>query len=537
MGTPAKILVVDDEPDLEMLIKQRFRRKIRKEEISFDFALNGKQALEVLSKKPDIDLVLTDINMPEMDGLTLLEKIKEQEYLVKSIVVSAYGDMENIRTAMHKGAFDFVTKPIDFEDLQVTIDKSLNELLTIKEGIEAKEKLDVSIKEKLAAEESEKMKQQFLANMSHEIRTPMNAVLGMTNLLLDKDPKESQLKYLNAIKQSADNLITIINDILDFAKIEAGKIEFEEIEFQISKVFEGLENTLVFKVKEKKLDLNFEIDEAIPSIFIGDPVRLNQVLINLAGNAIKFTSEGGITIKAKLLSKETDSAKLQFSVSDTGIGISEDKLDKIFESFSQASSDTTRKFGGTGLGLTISKQLVELQGGKIWGESKLGEGTSFIFEISYKSAERPEEAPTKKLDIQELKQKLKGVKVLLVEDNAFNQMVAVDTLESMIEDVKIETAENGQIALDKLSEYSFNLVLMDVQMPVMDGCEATQKIRNSSNSFCEVPVMAMTASAVKSEVDRCFDSGMDEYISKPFEPDNLIEKMANLLTRKKEAMT
>jgi signal transduction histidine kinase len=317
-----------------------------------------------LQQGSTFDLLLTDINMPGMDGLTLLTRLKDLNLLFKAIVVSAYGDLQNIRTAMNSGAFDFITKPIDFQDLETTIYKTINELAVIRKGIEAQNKLQATILEKERAEierhkaeQSEKFKQQFLANMSHEIRTPINSIIGMTNLVLRSQLNDSQCKYLSIVKKSSSNLLVIINDILDLSKIEAGKMEFEKTPFLLSDTLETAYHTLLYKAEEKDLGFEFTIDEQLPHVLIGDPVRLNQVIINLASNAIKFTEKGFVHITAKQVDRSDHSVAVEFAVSDTGIGISEDKISKVFESFAQASSDTTRKYGGTGLGLTISKQL------------------------------------------------------------------------------------------------------------------------------------------------------------------------------------
>ena len=540
MDNTAKILVVDDEPDLEILIRQRFRHRIRNNELYFEFAGNGVEAMKMLTDDPDkFDMILTDINMPEMDGLTLLIRIKEQFRHYKAVVVSAYGDLENIRTAMNRGAFDFVTKPIDFKDLETTINKTIDEYKVIRQGQVAKEQLDITIRqkdlaelEKLKAEQSEKFKQQFLANMSHEIRTPMNSVIGLTNLLMKSKMDQQQEKYLNVIKKSSENLLVIINDILDLSKIEAGKMDFEKIAFSLNDCIDTVYHTMVFKSDEKNLELKHIIDAAVPEVVIGDPVRLNQILINLAGNAIKFTEKGTVTIHIKELSRGDNISILEFSITDSGIGIAQSQLDKIFESFSQASSDTTRKFGGTGLGLTISKQLVELQQGSIYVQSQVGKGTTFSFKIPYQIG-TVDDLNKSEHGIDDVNgEDLKGLRILLVEDNGFNQMVAVDTLNDLIPELIIDVAENGLESLEKLKEADYDIILMDIQMPEMDGFEASERIRKDfSAPKKNVPIMAMTANVTQEEVEKCFNSGMTAHISKPFDPQELLNKLGQLVLK------
>ncbi|MEO5571169.1 MAG: response regulator [Bacteroidia bacterium] len=536
----SKILVVDDEADLELLIRQKFRHRIRSNELQFEFASNGVEALQKLDNNKDLDMVLTDINMPVMDGLTLLSKIKEKEIHYKAVVVSAYGDMENIRTAMNRGAFDFLTKPIDFNDLETTINKTLFEINVIKQGIEAKHQLVKTIEEKRIAEiaqqkaeEAKKFEQQFLANMSHEIRTPMNVVIGMTNLLLKTNMNDQQQKYINAIKDSSENLLVIINDILDLSKIEAGKIGFESIHFSLFETVNLAQTTLKFKAEDKGLHMITDIDPTLPPMIIGDPVRLSQVLLNLAGNAIKFTEKGSITVQCKKLKEENKNVLIEFSVTDTGIGIAEEIVPKIFESFTQASSDTTRKYGGTGLGLTISKQLVELQAGSIHVTSTLGVGSTFSFILPYQiGSEMTKKEKVKNPDpglIDELRKK----RILLVEDNAFNQIVAADTIFDLIKGIHLDIAVNGRDAVEKLRKGEYDMVIMDIQMPEMDGYEATKFIRNNFDAPKKnIPIMAMTANVIKEEIEKCFDSGMNSYIAKPFDPEDLFIKISNLLLKK-----
>src|SRR5688572_11123015 len=407
------ILVVDDEPDMEMLIRQKFRKLISSGAYHFFFAGNGRQALEILNKEPGIELVMTDINMPVMNGLQLLEKIRETGLNNKCIVISAYTDIQNIRTAMNMGAFDFITKPIDFNDLEATLNKSFQAIDEMHEAMKAVRERDLAIKEKDQAMTSERFKQQFLANMSHEIRTPMNSVIGITHLLLRSELDEQQRKYISMIMAASEQLMSIINDILDISKIEAGKMVFEHIDFDVLQVITNVRNMLVMKSDEKQLDLRLNFPDSFPATLNGDPTRLAQVLINLVGNAIKFTEKGFIEISVRVVSRSGDTADIEFSVTDTGIGIAQDKLDSIFDSFTQANSDTSRKYGGTGLGLTISKQLVELQGGKISLESKSGIGTRFFFTLPYKVITKPgipdehKKTETHNIDV------LHGTKILL----------------------------------------------------------------------------------------------------------------------------
>jgi len=383
--------------------------------------------------------------------------------------------------------------------------------------------------EKEKAQASERAKHQFLANMSHEIRTPMNAIKGMTDILIRRNPKDDQKEYLDSIKQSSDSLLVIINDILDISKIEAGKIELEHEPFSLIELINNVHTIMQFKAEEKGLGL--KKDMPTDDLYVkGDATRLRQILINLIGNAIKFTEKGLVTTALKT-EKVNDTLNLHFIISDTGIGIDKDRMDKIFKSFEQAYSDTSRKFGGTGLGLSISKMLVELQQGKIWVESEKGKGSQFHFTIAYDIAEpihagHKIEAP----DIN-IAAELKGIRILLVEDNPFNVVVAQEELEDAIEGVHVDVAENGAIAVEKLRSSSYDIILMDVQMPTMNGYEATIAIRAFDNEKAGTPIIAMTANVLKDEVDLCYKAGMNDFIGKPFDTVELLNKI-NLLMKK-----
>ena len=371
--------------------------------------------------------------------------------------------------------------------------------------------------------ETQKFRQQFLANMSHEIRTPMNAIVGLTNLLLKGNLNEQQDKYLNVIKKSGANLLVIINDILDLAKIESGKMELESAPFTLKASISGIQTILNLKAEEKGIRMIENISEDVPEWVLGDETRITQVIMNLAGNAIKFTTKGSVTIDVSLKSKEGNKCKVKFSIKDTGIGIPEDKIDKIFESFGQASVDTTRKFGGTGLGLTISKQLVEMHGGELIVKSEVGKGSDFYFIIDYTETTAPVDEI---IDDNPETHNLAGKKILLVEDNEFNQLVAVDTIKDIFPELIVDVAENGLIALDMLAAENYSFIFMDIQMPEMDGYETSRQIRKRfTGEKGNIRICAMTANVTKEEIDVCASAGMNDYMMKPFTQEDLKEKI------------
>ncbi len=401
------------------------------------------------------------------------------------------------------------------EELETEVEVATSEIRKQKDEAET---------QRAKAEKSEKFKQQFLANMSHEIRTPMNAVMGMTSLVLGTPLEEKQRFYLEGIKKSSDNLLHIINDILDLSKIEAGKMELEHIDFSIRDLVEQVKQTLRHRADEKGLELIVMIKPDVNDVLLGDPVRLNQVLINLAGNAIKFTEKGSVSIE---VSAETHG--IRFAIVDTGIGIPEDKLQTVFESFSQANASDTRKYGGTGLGLSISRQLVGMMGSGIDIQSKEGYGTTFSFIVKFEngSAERLEQRMSLEQSVDG--SILDGLKILVTDDNEYNRIVAHDTLKS-VANVEIHEATNGQEAIDLVGKIQFDVILMDVQMPLMNGFEATRFIRSNFESPAkDTPIIALTASVLRTDLDKCRQAGMDSYIPKPFSAQQLITGIAQVL--------
>ncbi|HXB12403.1 MAG TPA: ATP-binding protein [Bacteroidia bacterium] len=381
--------------------------------------------------------------------------------------------------------------------------------------------------ERRRAIQSEQLKQEFLTNMSHEIRTPMNAILGLTNLLLEKNPTEQQLHDLKIIKSSSESLYAVINDILDLSKIEAGKLELEETEFELKQVIETVAKIFEHKADEKGLVMSIYYDNTIPQTLLGDPTRLNQVLTNLVSNAIKFTGKGEIGIKAE---HEGDN-KIKFSVSDTGIGMTRKQREIIFEPFRQADAGTSRRYGGTGLGLSISKELVELHNSKLCVESQLGKGSTFSFTIKFSLSDSKSVKANDALITSAMLEELKGLRILLVEDNEFNNVVAIETLRLKIPGVVINTAVNGREAVDKLP--GNDMVLMDMHMPVMDGYEATTKIRKEyPPPLCNVPIIALTAWVLENNFDRFFEIGINDVLPKPFKTDVLLLAIYNVVKGK-----
>jgi PAS domain S-box-containing protein len=371
------------------------------------------------------------------------------------------------------------------------------------------------------SEDAVKSKQQFLSNMSHEIRTPMNAIIGFTKVILKTELSVKQKEYLTAIKMSGDALIVLINDILDLAKVDAGKMTFEQTPFKMALSVNAMLHLFDTKMQEKNLQLVKKYDTEIPAVLVGDPARLHQIILNLISNAVKFTTKGKITVNVKLLHQNEEKATVEFTITDTGIGIPENKLTKIFDNFQQASRDTSRLYGGTGLGLAIVKNLVEAQGGNIKVKSKINEGTAFSFVLDFKKTKAEVLADT---EIMELDREIKDIKVLVVEDMALNQLL----MKTLLDDFGFERdiVNNGKLAIEKLKAKAYDIILMDLQMPEMNGFETTEYIRKTMQS--KIPIIALTADVTTVDLEKCKAAGMDDYIAKPVDERLLYSKIVGL---------
>lgn len=453
---------------------------------------------------------------------TQLQKIISQPILRLSNMVKKISQNRNFSLRINKRGNDEVGQLIEgFNQLLFTIENQNKEL----------------IKAKDEALELAKTKQQFLANMSHEIRTPMNAIMGMINLLQNTKLNNQQKEYLNNINLSSSNLLVIINDILDISKIESGKIVFEKNRFNLNDTLDNIQKMFEPKAIEKNISLQITKSPDVPVFWLGDQVRLNQIIINLVSNALKFTLEGYVKLNVDIKKQIDDkNYELLFKIEDTGIGIPADRRESIFESFTQASSDTTRKFGGTGLGLTISKQLVELQNGKIWFESEINKGSIFYFFIPIEKTNPPTLSEIQAKAAFSLNQNIdkeiftKSI-ILIAEDNQLNQFL-IKTLLIKQRFQNILIANNGKEAIDLLQHNDVNLILMDLHMPEMDGYETTLFIRNNfSKQKQSIPIIALTAAVIDGEKEKCLNAGMNDYISKPFNPNILFEKIVFYLNQ------
>ncbi|MBL7814973.1 MAG: response regulator [Saprospiraceae bacterium] len=474
----------------------------------------------------EFDVVLLDLSLPDSRGFETLQRLISAKPDVNVVVMTGYTDKALGLNAVKAGAQDFLMKGgFDAELLTKTLRYAIerkNVLIKLAAATRAQE----------VAEESARMKEQFIASISHEMRTPMNAIYGMSNLLAQTKLDSEQRSYIDSVRQSSEILLGVINDILEISTLQNGKMSFESKDFDLHELMFNLVNVMQYKKDEKPLEFQLYIDPSVPSILKGDKLRLNQILFNIVGNAVKFTDEGVVKINVQLIDNQKDSSKLQFVVKDTGIGIPADKIDSIFESFTRIRTKD-RIYEGTGLGLAIVKNLVHLQNGRVWAESNFGNGTTMFIELPFAKAqdnklvEKPAEEPPQYMD-----SKVRPFRLLLVEDHKMNQIVARKTLERQFDNIAIKIAENGKECLDILREGEvFDIILMDIQMPIMDGTETIAFIRENMPEL-KTPVLAMTAHANISKDNSFKNYGFDDYVLKPFEPEQFFEKIHLYLDKK-----
>ena len=530
---PTRILAVDDEPDFERLLLQRFRRKVKSGEYEFVFANNGNEAITKLQNDPDIQMVLTDINMPEMDGLTLLGRIKELRPLLKTVIISAYSDMSNIRKAMNLGAFDFVTKPIDFLDLDTTILKTLKEVGLIEKGLKAKE-LEI---DNHHLQQVDQLRTRFFTNISHEFRTPLTVINGMAEQI-EENPERWLLKGIKMIRRNGEGLLDLVNQILDLRKLQAGKLRLHFQRADVVAYVHYIIDAFRFWAEAQDVQLTLEATESEIEMDF-DSEKLLRILQNLISNALKFTEAGGSVV----LKVHNLGPSIVFTIKDTGKGISSEHLNNIFDRFFQSQEEQANSQSqpeGTGIGLALVNELVKVWDGQIFVESQIGEGTTFKVRLP-----RSQEAPANKkatevppkvypfhTNLDRLMEPSDSIdytddlpQLLIVEDN----QDIVTYLRSCLEgQYQLRIAKDGlegvAIALESIPD----LIISDVSMPKLSGLELCEQLKNNPISS-HIPIVLLTAKSDQLSKNEGLTKGADAYLSKPFNKKELLIRLEKLL--------
>jgi signal transduction histidine kinase len=517
------ILIVDDRPENIIALEALLER----DDVNLISTTLPNEALR-MAWEMDIAIALVDVQMPEMDGFELVEILKSNprtKDILVIFVTAISTDAKYAVRGLNTGAVDYLYKPLNPYVTSAKVDSFIQFVRTQRDIVKKNKEL---IKARDLAEQGKKIKENFLANMSHEIRTPINGIIGITNLLDKTELTDEQREMIELLEISSNSLLGVINDILDISKIEAGKFKINRAPTDVVMICHSVVNLLRIRAKEKNLELITEFDEDLPKTILADSLRLNQILMNLIGNAIKFTSDGSVTLKLEIVEKKGNNLRLKFSITDTGIGIPMDKIDKIFETFEQADDNTTLNFGGTGLGLSIVRNLAQLKGGELTVTSEINKGSTFSFINWYEVLET---LPEDQGRLPEKLSAFENVKILVAEDNPINKFLIVKVLKGW--NIIADVVENGKEALDKLASNDYDLILMDTFMPVMNGLEATRLIREGFvEGKKDIPVITFSAAVMENDKKAAIDAGADDVLSKPFELGILHQKIVQYSVNK-----
>lgn len=528
-----KILVVDDEPQLEYLISQKFRRQIRAKEFELVFALSGLEALEKIREQADIDLVLSDINMPGMDGLTFIAKLREINPLIKTVMVSAYGNLENIRKAMNNGAFDFVTKPIDFQDLEATIKRAIEEIESHREAEQTKEELN-------QLQELDALKTRLYTNITHEFRTPLTIILGITDRLTE-ELEESAHSGLHMIQRNGHHLLNLINQMLELRKLESGKALVRMQQGDILAYLKYITESFDSYAASRDIRLHFLTEEET-IVMDYDPEKVLHIVSNLLSNAVKFTKDGGDIYVSVALDGE---GNLLLKVKDTGIGIPTEKLPYIFDRFYQVDDSPTRASEGTGVGLALTKELIKVLQGTIKVKSELGKGTQFTIHLPISRDAAVEEDARLHMVKEKVNAfvplpassfssspdtEVEAPLALIIEDNPDVRQYIASCLEK---EYRLAFAENGQVGIDMASDLIPDLIISDVMMPEKDGFEVCDTLKNNPHTS-HIPIILLTAKADVESRLKGLQRGADAYLPKPFNREELLIRMQKLLELRRQ---
>ncbi|RZA00159.1 MAG: response regulator [Sphingobacteriaceae bacterium] len=527
---PVNILIVDDREENIIALEALLSRS----DIKLYSTTSPNEALKI-AWESNITIALVDVQMPEMDGFELVTMLKSNPRTKEILVIFVTAISKDSKYAIKgfsAGAVDYLYKPLDPYITSAKVDAFI-QLARSQDEIKLKNEELIKLKE--AAEQGKKVKEAFLANMSHELRTPINGILGIAGLLRKTEMNEQQLGMLNLLEVSSQSLLGVVNDVLDISKIEAGKFNIVRTAHNLHDIITSVFGLLKFKADEKNIEFILEISPNVPSYIMVDSLRLNQVLMNLLSNAIKFTERGYVKLSVKQLQINDEKVKLEFCIEDSGIGIADAHMSKIFNSFEQAGDDTTLKYGGTGLGLAIVKKLIDLKGGELNVSSEIDKGSEFRFTNWFIRAEKPLEKSA--AGANDKLPPFTGVSILVAEDNMVNQFMITKILQGW--NVVVDLVDDGRKAIDKLRQHNYDMILMDIHMPEMNGYEATKIIRHEFDEpKRSVPIISLSAATMQHEQQDALAAGMNEILTKPFQPHQLhkiISKVIENTAAKKQA--